>query len=102
MVRVLKVAIPHLVKRMKRNKQLLLCEAPKWGVLNIFWVLAPHHAVFCVHVYINANLKRLATTYGGAAGRGARHRAAAFLVGGIIRQVPLMLLQCRGRAGPRR
>ena len=29
MVRVLKLATPHQVKRMKRNKQLLLCEAPK-------------------------------------------------------------------------
>ena len=32
MLRVLKLATTHLVKRMKRNKQLLLCEAPKWGV----------------------------------------------------------------------
>ena len=28
MVRVLKLATPHKVKKMKRNKQLLLCEAP--------------------------------------------------------------------------
>ena len=29
MVRVLKLATPHQVKRVKRSKQLLLCEAPK-------------------------------------------------------------------------
>ena len=29
MVRVLKLATPHYVKRTKRNNQLLLCEAPK-------------------------------------------------------------------------
>ena len=28
-VKVLKLAIPHKVKRVKRNNQLLLCEAPK-------------------------------------------------------------------------
>ena len=33
MVRVLKLATPHKVKRMKRNKLLLLCEAPKRPVL---------------------------------------------------------------------
>ena len=29
MVRVLKLTTPHKVNRAKRNKQLLLCEAPK-------------------------------------------------------------------------
>ena len=31
MVRVLKLATPHWVNRVKRNNQLLLCEAPKGG-----------------------------------------------------------------------
>ena len=32
MVRVLKLPTPHQVKRMKRNKHLLLCEAPKYAI----------------------------------------------------------------------
>ena len=35
MVRVLKLATPHQVKRAKRNKQLLLCEAPKRVIVRL-------------------------------------------------------------------
>ena len=35
MVRVLKLATPHLVKRAKRNNQLFQCEAPKWDTQDI-------------------------------------------------------------------
>ena len=33
MVRVLKLATPHKAKKMKRNKQLLLCEEPNPTIL---------------------------------------------------------------------
>ena len=39
MVRVLKLATPHKVKRAKRNKQLLLCEAPNSVTLFV------HHSL---------------------------------------------------------
>ena len=34
MVRLQKLATPHWVKRMKKNKQLLLCEASNYNMLH--------------------------------------------------------------------
>ena len=42
MVRVLKLATPHKVKRMKRNKQLLLCEAPKCSCICMLRHVSKH------------------------------------------------------------
>ena len=43
MVRVLKLATLHYVKRVKRNNQLLLCEAPKGiGILPTLLCEAPN------------------------------------------------------------